>query len=233
MPLNPDMRFKFSPDTKMLAYALGTIPVSMLAGLAAHRLAQRGMLSETPASPRKVERFVRRHLGSNIVLRPVEGLGNASYAQEKDGTGNTVHVITYDPKVKMSIIAHEIGHADRSFPTSPVLDVLGPTALAYGSYHLGKRLGKGEPTGRLPWIAAGLGAGMSAPTLINEHLATQRAKELVDDPAGLAGAYATYALPPALATLEGLGAYALARRLYQKQGCAHSLSRPYGARELQ
>jgi len=217
VPLNPDMRFKFSPDTKMLAYALATIPVSMLAGLVAHQVARRSMLSETPASPRKVERFVKRHLGPNIVLRPVEGLGNASYVQEKDEVGNVMHVITYDPKVKMSVIAHEIGHADRAFPTSPVLDVLGPTALAYGSYHLGKRLGQGKPVGRLPGVAVGVGAGMSLPTLINEYLATQRAKELVDDPSGLAEAYATYALPPALAGLEGLGAYAMARHLYQSR----------------
>lgn len=216
MPVNPDMRFKFSPDTKMLAYALSTIPATMLAGLVAHQVAQRGMLSETPASPRKVERFVKRHLGPNIVLRPVEGLGNASYAQEKDETGNVMHIITYDPKVKMSVIAHEIGHADRSFPTSPILDVLGPTALAYGSYQAGKHLGQGKPVGRLPAAAVGIGAGMSLPTLISEYLATQRAKELVDDPAGLAGAYAIYALPPTLAGLEGLGAYAMARHLYQQ-----------------
>jgi hypothetical protein len=116
----------------------------------------------------------------------------------------------------MSVIAHEIGHADRSFPTSPILDVLGPTALAYGSYQAGKHLGQGKPVGRLPAAAVGIGAGMSLPTLINEYLATQRAKELVDDPAGLAGAYATYALPPTLAGLEGLGAYAMARHLYQQ-----------------
>ena len=226
MPLTadkpPNMQFGFSPDSKMLAYALATIPASMLAGVVAHQVAKHNMMDESPASARRVTRFVKRHLGPNVVLRPVEGLGNAAYSQEKNEQGSVTHVITYDPRVKMSVIAHEIGHADKKLPSFPAMDVLGPTLLAYGSYHAGKNLGQGKPIGGLAKTTAGLGAGMSAPTLINEYMATQRAKELVEDPAGLSAAYATYALPPVLAGLEGLGSYAMARRLYQKQSCAQS-----------
>jgi hypothetical protein len=56
--------------------------------------------------------------------------------------------------------------------------------------------------------------------LVNEILASRRARELVEDPSGLGAALATYAVPPLWAGLEGLGAYALARHLY-KHSCAH------------
>ena len=214
----PNMQFGFSPDSKMLAYALATIPASMLAGVVAHQVAKHNMMDDSSASPRRVERFAKRHLGQNVVMRPVEGMGNAAYSQEKDEQGNTRHVITYDPRVKMSVIAHEIGHADWQLPSAPAMDVLGPTLLAYGSYRAGKHLGRGEPIGTVAKATAGAGAGLSVPTLVNEYLATQRAKEMVDDPAGLTSAYATYALPPVLAGLEGLGSYAMARHLY-KNSC--------------
>jgi hypothetical protein len=165
-----------------------------------------------PTTPQSVSRMARKFLGNNVEARPEEGIGNAFYTKERDEEGNFKHVITYDPRVSMGTIAHEIGHGVKPVPRVPLSGLIAPTLMASGLFNAGAALGLGRKVKPLHLGMAALGAGMYAPTLIGEHMASREAKQIMGEkPRGLGAAYLTYALPPLLAALYGAGAYGLAR----------------------
>lgn len=207
----------FTPEQQTSLFGASLLPVSLATGALASWNVRRHAFDDVPTTEKAVRNLARKHLGSNIDVRPVEDLGNAFYEKKKDEAGHTKHVITYDPRVNMSVIAHEIGHGLKPIPRVPLSGLFAPALLTGGLYNIGRAAGLGRAIrGRDIGLSA-LGAAMYAPTLISEHLATSKAQEVLGEkPKGLGSAYLTYALPPILAAVYGLGAYGVGRAARNK-----------------
>jgi len=203
----------FTPGQKVSLFGATLLPTALAAGAVANWNARRDLFDDIETSEKTVRNLARKHLGSNIEVRPVEGLGNAFHTTERDEAGESKHVITYDPRVSMSAIAHKIGRVKRPSFKVPLGNLLGPALMSSGLFNLGGAAGLGDPIrGRDIGLAA-LGAAMYAPTLVGEHRAIAEAENILGEkPKGLGSTYASYALPPLLAATYGLGAYGIGRR---------------------
>jgi hypothetical protein len=203
----------FTPGQKVSLFGATLLPASLAAGALANWNVRRNAFDDIETSEKAVRSLARKHLGRNIEVRPVEGLNNAFYTTERDEAGETKHVITYDPRVNMSVIAHEVGHGLKPIPRVPLSSLLGPALMTGGLFNVGGSAGLGQPVrGRDVGLAA-LGAAMYAPTLLSEYKATTEAKNVLgEQPKGLGSAYLTYALAPLLAGAYGAGAYGIGRR---------------------
>jgi hypothetical protein len=201
-----------SPGQKVSLFGATLLPISLTAGALANWNVRRRAFDDIPTTEKAVRNLARKHLGDNIEIRSVEGLGNAFHSVERDEAGKTKHVITYDPRVNMSVIAHEIGHGLKPIPRVPLSSLLGPALMSMGMFNIGARAGLGSDVRGRDLLLAGLGAAAYAPTLLSEHAATSQAKEILgEQPKGLGSAYLTYALAPMLAGAYGLGAYGIGR----------------------
>jgi hypothetical protein len=202
-----------TPGQKVSLFGATLLPASLAAGTLASWNVRRQAFDDIPTTEKAVRKLARKHLGGNIEVRAVDGLGNAFYTTENDEAGNRKHVITYDPRVNLSVIAHEIGHGLKPIPRVPLSGLLGPALMSTGMFNLGSRAGLGQPLRGRDALLAALGAAAYAPTLLSEYAATSEAKNVLgEQPKGLGSAYMTYALPPLLAGTYGLGAYAIGRR---------------------
>jgi hypothetical protein len=203
----------FTPGQKVSMFGATLLPAALTAGALASWNVRRHAFDDIPTSEKAVRNLARKHLGSNIEVRAVEGLGNAFYTTERDEAGAIKHVITYDPRVNMSVVAHEIGHGLKPIPRVPLSGLIAPALMSSGLFNIGGAAGLGKPIrGRDVGLAA-LGAALYTPTLLGEYKATSEAKNILgEQPKGLGSAYLTYALPPLLAATYGLGAYGVGRR---------------------
>ena len=202
----------FTPGQKVSLFGATLLPAALASGALASWNVRRHAFDDIPTSEKAVRILARKHLGSNIEVRPVEGLNNAYYTTERDESGETKHVIAYDPRVNMSVIAHEIGHGLKPIPRVPLAGLVAPALLSSGLFNIGGAAGLGRPVrGRDIGLAA-LGAALYTPTLLGEYKATSEAEKILGEkPKGLGSAYLTYALPPLLAAGYGLGAYGIGR----------------------
>lgn len=203
----------FTPGQQVSMFGATLLPAALASGALASWNVRRHAFDDIPTSEKAVRNLARRHLGGNIEVRPVEGLGNAFYTTERDEAGDNKHVITYDPRANMSVIAHEIGHGLKPIPRVPLSGLIAPALMSSGLFNIGGAAGLGKPVrGRDIGLAA-LGAALYTPTLLGEYKATSEAEKILGEkPKGLGSAYLTYALPPLLAATYGLGAYGIGRR---------------------
>lgn len=187
------------------------------AGLLAGELARHAWENDTKIPEKKINDMVQKNLGDHSVAVPVPGMGNASY-QSVDFNGNKWHLVKYDPNVGQSAIAHEIGHGMGRIPRVPFADLIGPSMMLTGAYNSGLRYGMGAPADPL-MIGLGLGGlAITAPTLLDEWMASHRAKKILQKenlkPHGLRRAWGTYAVPTALAAGLGLTGYGIGSAAY-------------------
>jgi hypothetical protein len=206
-----------SAKDKFDLLGLSVVPVSAVAGAGLWSALKRKGFSGPELNRREVLDLARRHLGPNVVVHPIPGLGNASYQKQSLPGGKVVHIIRYDPMASKSVIAHEIGHGMGSIPRVPGSGLLSPFFMIGGAMEAGAAKGMGQRLGKF-WPAAGvLGAAAYAPTLADEALASHRGRKILRDTGegapGLNTALMTYALPMALAGLAGGGSYALGRKI--------------------
>jgi hypothetical protein len=198
------------------ALAAVAVPVAVGTGLALDKLVHKKILSKTPLDPEEVGNLARSVLGENVRLHPMEGINNSYYLKRKDREGTVIHHIIYDPYVTKSVISHELGHGLKPVPGQGTLaTTLGAALMVPGASIIGARKGLDLPAGKLGPALLGAGAAVSAPTLLGEILASREAGKILEGvgerPTGLGTAFASYAAPPVLAGLTGLGAYGLGR----------------------
>lgn len=197
--------FSNTMQTNKRALTLGSLALSMLLG----RIALSGMIAKSPEdaiNKKETEVWAKQYLKGKTHVVPYKDLGNAFYTHMTNkNTGEKQHIVAYDPKFNKSVAAHEIGHGMSHFPRVPLSNLIAPALLSIGGYSFGTHLGIED--GKFDGLGMSLiGAGMLAPTLIDEYGASSNAKKILKDhnikPRGLTRAWATYAAPLAV----GVGA---------------------------
>lgn len=155
-------------------------------------------------------------------LNPDDTL-NAYYEKLKHSrTGELGHKITYHPKASASVLAHEIGHAQDSFPRAPqILSYLSSPLLVGGAVNTGYDLATGQTDDLGPhMLTGGLGLALQLPTMIDEYGASHRARKILKNegikPRGLNRAWLTYALPSVIAAGAGGAGYLLGKNYYDQ-----------------
>lgn len=137
--------------------------------------------------------MAKRHLGPGAQTLAQPGLNNAYYTKTRDGNP----LIVYDPDtMTRSTMAHEIGHGLQDKDGALSHKLYG-TSRAFGP--LTSMIGGGmladKALRRKGLATMGVGAAISVPHLVEEAVASLRARKLLDgDSKGLGEAWGTYAV---------------------------------------
>ena len=212
-------------------YLKGLSRIGPLAGiglsLAAGHIASSAMTAKKPddrINERQSKEWVNKYLGTkNVTFLKEPESANASYSKlNLPGDKKPHHLITYDPKLNKSVMAHEIGHGMTKIPRMGMLQLLAPAALATGALNTGVDLAMERNPMDHPLAGPALAGGTLGmiPILANEWGASHNARKILKDnnikPVGLNRAWGTYALPFGVAGMMGASGYGLAKHFLNK-----------------
>ncbi len=221
------LQHDYNDNSWLLSHS--TLPASILSALVFGAIAHHGMKANGPGDKidkNELEGWGKEYLKTpHVVAIPEKGTDNASY-QTVQHRGNDYHVIKYDPELSKSVGAHEIGHGMGGFPRPdmhiPFANIIGSSLLATGAFNSGEAIANHgslfDTWKQAPALLGGL--ALTAPTLIDEYMASSNAKKILKDkgikPRGLTRAWATYAAPTGLAAVLGAGGYFLGKHYNDK-----------------